>query len=74
MARKKAKDFESSILELEEIVSKLENGDISLEESIKVYKKGMDLAAYCTQVLDEAEQEVVYYEGSHHKNLDEGEN
>ena len=74
MARKSDKNFEKAITELEESVKRLEDGDISLEESIKEYKKGMDLAAYCMEVLKKAEQEIYVYEASHYKKLEEGEN
>lgn len=74
MARKSDKNFEKAITELEESVKRLEDGDITLEESIKEYKKGMDLAAYCMDVLKKAEQEIYVYETSHYKKLEEGEN
>jgi len=73
MARKSDKNFEKAIAELEESVRRLENGDVTLEESIKEYKKGMDLAAYCMEVLKKAEQEIYVYEASHYKKLEEGE-
>ena len=74
MARKSDKNFEKAITELEESVKRLEDGDITLEESIKEYKKGIDLAAYCMDVLKKAEQEIYVYETSHYKKLEEGEN
>jgi exodeoxyribonuclease VII small subunit len=73
MARKSDKNFEKAITELEESVKRLEDGEITLEESIKEYKKGMDLAAYCMEVLKKAEQEIYVYEASHYKKLEEGE-
>lgn len=69
MPRKTTKDFENSIAELETIISELENGTISLEESIKKYKQGMELAAYCSKVLKKAEQEVFIYEEKSFKKL-----
>lgn len=74
MARKSEKNFEKAMLELEESVKCLENGDITLEESLKEYKKGMDLAAYCMEVLKKAEQEIYVYEASYDKKIEEGEN
>jgi exodeoxyribonuclease VII small subunit len=62
MPKKKTQDFESSLKELEEIIYALEKDTVSLEESIQYYKKGMDLAAYCSTVLKKAEQEVYIYE------------
>ena len=74
MARKAKKNFEEALIELEENVKLLEEGDITLEESIDAYKKGMDLAAYCMEVLKKAEQEIYVYDASHYKKLEEGEN
>ena len=73
MARKSEKNFEKAIAELEDSVKRLEEGDISLEESIKEYKKGMELAAFCMEVLKNAEQEIEVYEASHYKKFEEGE-
>lgn len=67
MAKKTQKNFESAITALEDIVAHLERGDISLEESIKNYKEGMDLAAYCVSVLQKAEQEIYIYEQESYK-------
>lgn len=52
------KSFESSMLELEEIVTQLEHGDISLDDSLKLFEKGIKLAASCQKKLDEAEKKV----------------
>ena len=73
MARKQAKNFEKAITELEDSVKRLEDGDITLEESIAEYKKGMDLAAYCMEVLKKAEQEIYVYEENLYKKFEEGE-
>ena len=73
MPRKSEKNFEKAISELEASVKRLEEGELTLEESIKEYKKGMDLAAYCSEVLKKAEQEIYVYEYSHYKKLEEGE-
>ncbi len=74
MPRKAEKNFEKAITELEERVKKLENGELTLEQSIDEYKKGMDLAAYCIETLKKAEQEIYVYENNHYKKLEEGEN
>lgn len=73
MPRKSEKNFEKAITELEASVKRLEDGDVTLEESIKEYKKGMDLAAYCMEILKKAEQEIYVYEASHYKKFEEGE-
>ncbi len=57
MARKK-KTYEEAAERLEEIVEKLENSDVSLEESINLYKEGMELTLLCRQKLEAARQEV----------------
>ena len=52
------KNFEKSIKELEEIVEKLEGSDVSLEESLKLFEKGVTLTKSCQKMLDEAEKKV----------------
>lgn len=52
------KTFEEALTQLEEIVIKLENGDIALEESIKLFKKGMELTKLCKGKLDTAETQL----------------
>jgi len=54
-----AKDkFEDSLGRLEEIVRKMEAGDMSLEESLKAFEEGIKLARLCARKLDEAERRV----------------
>ncbi len=53
-----ANKFEASIKELEEIVLKLENGDISLEESLELFEKGVKISKTCQKLLDDAEKKV----------------
>ncbi len=54
-----AKDrFEESLNKLENIVSKLEKGDISLEESLKLFEEGVRLSRLCNEKLNEAEMRV----------------
>lgn len=57
MARKK-ESFEDAILKIEEIVTALENDEVSLEKSIALYKEGIALSAACQQRLAEAEGEI----------------
>ncbi len=52
------KNFEQSIKLLEEIVSKLEGSEISLEESIALFEEGVKLTKSCQKMLDEAEKKV----------------
>jgi exodeoxyribonuclease VII small subunit len=50
--------FEDALNKLEKIVSQLEKGDISLEESLKLFEEGIRLSRLCNQKLDEAEKRV----------------
>jgi exodeoxyribonuclease VII small subunit len=58
MAAKK-QSFEESMARLEEIVSRLERGETSLDESLLLFEEGMKLASACGKKLDQAEQAVV---------------
>ena len=51
-------DFEKSLDELEKIVEKLQNGDISLDESIELFEKGIELSKDCRQTLENARQKI----------------
>ena len=55
MAKEK---FEEAMNKLEKIVEKLEEGDIPLEESLKLFEEGIRLSRFCSQKLDEAEKRV----------------
>lgn len=50
--------FEQSISELESIVMQLEKGELSLEESLKQFEKGISLARKCEETLNKAEQKI----------------
>ncbi len=59
MPRKKSTTlFEDSLAELEQLVSQLERGDISLEESMTAFERGVALTRTCQQALQQAEQKV----------------
>jgi exodeoxyribonuclease VII small subunit len=59
MARKKNTAlFEESLQELEQIVEQMEQGDISLEQSLKAFERGIKLTRTCQKALQEAEQKV----------------
>jgi exodeoxyribonuclease VII small subunit len=51
--------FEQALKRLEEIVETLEAGNISLEESIKIYQEGITLSKLCSGMLEEAEGKVM---------------
>ncbi len=50
--------FESAFAQLEEIVGKLEAGDLALDEALALYEQGQKLAAFCSAQLDQAELKV----------------
>ena len=50
--------FEQAMTELDEIVRKLENGQIPLEEAIKTYEHGMELKKICEEKLKSAEMKI----------------
>ena len=50
--------FEDALNKLEKIVAKLEEGDVPLEESLKLFEEGIRLSRLCNQKLDEAEKKV----------------
>ncbi len=59
MTKKKTTvSFEDSLAELEELVTKLERGEISLEESLQAFERGVTLTRSCQKALQEAEQKV----------------
>ena len=55
---KRAPDFEKSITELESLVEKLEGGDLSLEDSLKAFERGVRLTRECQGALEAAETKV----------------
>ncbi len=52
------KDFESAIGELETIVKTLEAGDLSLEQSLELYERGVQLSRFCHTRLEDAERRI----------------
>ena len=54
----KQMSFEQSLSELEEIVSRLEQGDVELERSITIYERGEALRKHCDDLLKRAEAKV----------------
>lgn len=55
---KKSMTFEASMARLDEIVKALESGEVSLEESIKLFEEGTKLSASCSELLTTAELKV----------------
>ena len=58
MAKKDAVNFEASLQKLKKIIEKLEDGDISLEESVKSFEEGIGLVKECQKQLSQAELKV----------------
>ena len=63
MAKKATKDtpafdFEKSVEELEQLVGRMEQGDLTLEQSLKEFERGVELTRHCQKALQEAEQKV----------------
>jgi exodeoxyribonuclease VII small subunit len=50
--------FEDALKELEEVVAKLEKGELSLEDSLRLYERGIALARHCHGKLEEAEGKI----------------
>ncbi|MBM4297783.1 MAG: exodeoxyribonuclease VII small subunit [Deltaproteobacteria bacterium] len=59
MAQKNTgKKFETALEELEVVVEQLETGELSLEDSLEAFEKGVGLVKFCSQKLDEVEKKV----------------
>jgi len=51
-------DFETSLNALDQLVNRMERGEMSLEESLSAFEQGVALTRQCQQLLDQAEQKV----------------
>lgn len=56
--RRNKPNFEAALTELEALVLRMEQGDISLEESLRLYEQGVKLSQICQEALHSAEQKV----------------
>jgi exodeoxyribonuclease VII small subunit len=54
----KTPDFETALAELEALVEKMEQGDLTLDDSLKQFERGVQLTRSCQQALKDAEQKV----------------
>ena len=52
------KNFETALEDLEQVVEQLESGDLALEDSLAAFEKGVGLAKYCNQKLNDVEKKV----------------
>lgn len=58
MAEKERLSFEEALNKLESIVGQLEEEDITLEDSVKLYEEGVKMSKFCTEVLEQAELRI----------------
>ena len=58
MEQEKIYPFEESLEKLSRLVEKMESGDLSLEESLKIFEEGIKLSKDCQNALNEAEKKV----------------
>ncbi len=56
-------DFEAALQELEKLVEQMEKGELTLEESLRDFERGIELTRKCQQALQEAEQRVQLLSG-----------
>ena len=54
------KNFESAMEEIEQVVEQIESGELSLEESLAAYEKGVGLVKFCYQKLNEVEKRIEF--------------
>jgi len=52
------KDFEAALAELDVLVKKLEDGDLTLEQSLALYERGVQLSRFCHARIEEAERRI----------------
>ena len=57
-AKKRSPDFEAALKELEKLVEKLERGDLPLEESLRLFARGVQLTRDCQKALTAAQAKV----------------
>jgi exodeoxyribonuclease VII small subunit len=55
---KKTPDFETSLTELEQLVNRMEQGDMPLADALQAFEQGIALTRDCQGILDQAEQKV----------------
>jgi exodeoxyribonuclease VII small subunit len=56
--KKKGHDFEQSLTDLEQLVTQMESGELSLEKALETFEKGIQLTRHCQTMLNEAEQKI----------------
>lgn len=58
MAEKERPSFEEALKKLESIVEQLEEEEITLEDSVKLYEEGVKMSKFCTEILEQAELRI----------------
>jgi exodeoxyribonuclease VII small subunit len=58
MSDSSIKDFEAALAELDSVVKQLEQGDLSLEQSLALYERGVELSRFCHARLEQAERRI----------------
>ncbi|MFO7847745.1 MAG: exodeoxyribonuclease VII small subunit [Balneolaceae bacterium] len=58
MAKEERPSFEEALTKLEAIVEKLDDDEITLEESVQLYEEGLKLSKLCSQTLEDAELKI----------------
>ena len=71
MAKKDDENFEELMTELEEITSKLESEKLSLDESMKLFEKGIEISKKCNTKLENAEKKITKLLNSESGNMTE---
>ena len=55
---KSSNSYEAAIEELEGIIEKMEKGEMTLDESVKYFQRGIELSKFCSKKLDEVERKI----------------
>ncbi len=63
------KNFEAAMAELDQLVEKMESGQLPLEESLTAYQRGTELIRFCEKLLAEAQQRIQVLDGGELKDL-----
>ena len=63
MSKPSEMSFEQALGELEKIVKQMESGELTLEQALATHKRGLELAKFCQQRLEAAQQQVKVLEG-----------
>ena len=63
MSQPSGPTFEKALDELEKIVARMESGELSLEDALATHKRGLELARFCQQKLEAAQQQIKVLEG-----------